>query len=95
MIPVVTIVGRPNVGKSTLFNCLTGTRRALVADYPGLTRDRQYGYASKGDISVLVVDTGGLVNDDASVMDTLAAKQVNQAVDEADILLFVWMRKKV
>src|SRR6202012_3352208 len=61
MLPVVALVGRPNVGKSTLFNVLTGTRDAIVADVPGLTRDRQYGYGRVGAIPYVVIDTGGLV----------------------------------
>ena len=60
MLPVLALVGRPNVGKSTLFNCLTRSRDALVADTPGLTRDRQYGIGQVGNRSYLVVDTGGL-----------------------------------
>ena len=61
MLPVVALIGRPNVGKSTLFNAMTGTRDALVADFPGLTRDRQYGFARRTDVPCIVVDTGGLV----------------------------------
>ena len=61
MLPVVVLVGRPNVGKSTLFNRLTGTRDAIVADLPGVTRDRQYGYGRLGPVPYVVVDTGGLV----------------------------------
>ena len=60
MLPVIALVGRPNVGKSTLFNYLTRTRDALVADYPGLTRDRQYGLVKRGVGNALVVDTGGI-----------------------------------
>lgn len=60
MIPVVALVGRPNVGKSTLFNRLTRTRDALVADYPGLTRDRKYGRAHLSGYEFIVVDTGGI-----------------------------------
>ena len=58
MLPVLALVGRPNVGKSTLFNFLTKTREALVADYPGLTRDRKYGRGKVGEREYLVVDTG-------------------------------------
>ena len=61
VLPVVALIGRPNVGKSTLFNAMTGTRDALVADLPGLTRDRQYGFARRTDVPCIVVDTGGLV----------------------------------
>ena len=62
MLPVVAIVGRPNVGKSTLFNALTRTRDAIVADIPGVTRDRQYGYARIGAVPCVLIDTGGLVD---------------------------------
>ena len=60
MLPVIALVGRPNVGKSTLFNRLTGTRDALVADQPGLTRDRKYGVGRLGSRPYVVVDTGGI-----------------------------------
>jgi GTPase len=85
---VIAIVGRPNVGKSTLFNLLTGTRDALVADLPGLTRDRKYGYGKLGPIPYLVVDTGGLVVD-AQGVEQLMAKQTLRAIDEADRVLFL------
>ena len=62
MLPVFALVGRPNVGKSTLFNTLTGTRDALVADLPGLTRDRLYGYTTVEGRTAIVIDTGGLAN---------------------------------
>ena len=65
MLSVVALVGRPNVGKSTLFNRLTATSNALVADMPGLTRDRQYGYAKIGDKTAMLVDTGGLAGEAA------------------------------
>ena len=64
MLPVVALVGRPNVGKSTLFNRLTNTRDALVADYPGLTRDRKYGQAKFDSRQFIVVDTGGITGDE-------------------------------
>ena len=88
MLPVIALVGRPNVGKSTLFNFLTGTRDALVADLPGLTRDRKYGYGKVGGIPYLVVDTGGLV-DDARGVEVLMAQQALRAVEEADRVLFL------
>lgn len=88
MIPVVALVGRPNVGKSTLFNRLTKTQDALVADFPGLTRDRQYGQASHDSKPFIVVDTGGIGVDDLAV-DALMSKQSAQAVDEADVILFM------
>lgn len=88
MLPVVAIVGRPNVGKSTLFNALTGTRDALVADMPGVTRDRQYGICRIGGSPCLLVDTGGLVSN-AEGIDYLTAKQVHQAIEESTVVLFV------
>lgn len=88
MMPVVVLVGRPNVGKSTLFNCLTRTQDALVADYPGLTRDRQYGEAHFEDKSYLVVDTGGIGVDDLAV-DTLMSRQSEIALLEATHILFL------
>jgi GTPase len=88
MLPVIALVGRPNVGKSTLFNFLTGTRDALVADLPGLTRDRKYGYGKTGPVPYLVVDTGGLVVD-AQGVEQLMAKQTLRAIDEADRVLFL------
>src|SRR2546430_10626417 len=60
MLPVIALVGRPNVGKSTLFNVLTATRDAIVADVPGLTRDRQYGFGRVGPVPCVVIDTGGV-----------------------------------
>ncbi len=88
MLPVVAIVGRPNVGKSTLFNALTRTRDALVADMPGVTRDRQYGISRVGKTPCLLVDTGGLVSN-AEGIDYLTARQVHQAIEEAHVVLFV------
>lgn len=88
MLPVIALVGRPNVGKSTLFNYLTRSREALVADYPGLTRDRQYGRVKRGQRDCLVVDTGGIA-DDAQGIDSFAKKQVEIALDEADVVFFI------
>ena len=88
MLPVIAIVGRPNVGKSTLFNQLTRSRDALVADYPGLTRDRQYGNGKLGDSPYLVIDTGGLVGGEQG-LDGLMAEQVWLAVEEADAVIFL------
>ena len=88
MLPVIALVGRPNVGKSTLFNYLTRSRDALVADYPGLTRDRQYGRVKHGDHPCLVVDTGGIA-DDAEGIESFARKQVQIALEEADVVMFL------
>ncbi len=88
MLPVIALVGRPNVGKSTLFNYLTRTRDALVADYPGLTRDRKYGRVKRGERDCLVVDTGG-ISDESEGIDSFAKKQVDIALDEADIIFFL------
>jgi GTPase len=89
MLPVITIIGRPNVGKSTLFNCLTQTRDALVADFPGVTRDRQYGRGVLGGRPYLVVDTGGIVEAAHPEMARQVEKQVRQAIEEADRILFL------
>jgi GTP-binding protein len=89
MKPVVALVGRPNVGKSTLFNRLTKSRDAIVADIPGLTRDRHYGHGRMGDKPFLVVDTGGfepLVKD--GILHEMA-RQAEQAIAEADAVIFV------
>lgn len=88
MLPVVALVGRPNVGKSTLFNVLTRSRDALVADMPGVTRDRHYGVCRLGDRPFVVVDTGGL-SDTEEALDVLTAKQVRLAIEEAQVLVFV------
>jgi len=88
VLPVIALVGRPNVGKSTLFNRLTRSRDALVADQPGLTRDRQYGVGKLGSRAYLVVDTGGIA-DDADGIDALMLEQVQQAIDEADHVFFI------
>jgi len=85
---VIAIVGRPNVGKSTLFNQLTRSRQALVADQPGLTRDRQYGHGQFQNRSFIVIDTGG-INDEKETIDVLMSQQTKQAIDEASIVLFL------
>jgi GTP-binding protein len=91
MIPVIAILGRPNVGKSTLFNCLTKSRDALVADLPGVTRDRKYGEGEFEGITYIVIDTGGIETDSSDTPEIFAlmSKQSAQAIREADILLFV------
>ncbi|MCG7489952.1 MULTISPECIES: ribosome biogenesis GTPase Der [Vibrio] len=88
MVPVVALVGRPNVGKSTLFNRLTRTRDALVADFPGLTRDRKYGQAKLGEHEFIVIDTGGIDGTEEGV-ETKMAEQSLAAIDEADVVLFM------
>lgn len=89
MLPVVALVGRPNVGKSTLFNVLTRSRDALVADMPGVTRDRHYGICrTNEERPFVVVDTGGLSGVDDG-LDGLTARQVRLAIEEAQILVFV------
>ena len=89
MKPTIVIVGRPNVGKSTLFNRLTKTRDALVADLPGLTRDRHYGFGRVGDKPYIVVDTGGFEPTATDGIMHEMARQAEQAIAEADVLLFV------
>lgn len=88
-LPVVVLVGRPNTGKSTLFNRFTGTRDALVADYAGLTRDRQYGRGEFERKRFIVVDTGGLSPDSADALAVLAEQQAQVALSEADRVLFL------
>ena len=88
MKPVIALVGRPNVGKSTLFNRLTRTRDAIVADFPGITRDRQYGDGRLGDRPYTVVDTGGIGESEEGI-DRPMTDQALQAVGEADVVLFL------
>lgn len=87
-IRMIALVGRPNVGKSTLFNRLTRTQNALVADFPGLTRDRQYGDVQFKKKSFIIIDTGGIGVDDLAV-DALMSKQSKQALSEADVVFFM------
>jgi len=91
MIPVIAIVGRPNAGKSTLFNRITRTRNALVADRPGVTRDRNYGFASHHDRNFILVDTGGLDDYEAENLSIarLVSEQTLQAVQEADAVIWL------
>ncbi|KID54940.1 GTP-binding protein Der [Pseudoalteromonas luteoviolacea CPMOR-1] len=88
MLPVIALVGRPNVGKSTLFNRLTRTRDALVADFPGLTRDRKYGQADYDGYEFIVVDTGGIDGSEEGI-ETEMAEQSLLAIEEADVVLFL------
>ncbi|WP_341938611.1 ribosome biogenesis GTPase Der [Marinimicrobium sp. C2-29] len=88
MIPVIALVGRPNVGKSTLFNRLTRSRDALVANYAGLTRDRKYGEGQVDGKRFMVIDTGGISGEEEGI-DSLMAGQSLQAIQEADIVLFI------
>ncbi len=89
MLPVIVIVGRPNVGKSTLFNWLTKSRDALVADVPGVTRDRQYGRGVIGDHPYFVVDTGGIEEPDDPNMAAMTLQQVELAIQDADVIFFM------
>ncbi|MCW7540336.1 ribosome biogenesis GTPase Der [Aquabacterium sp. A7-Y] len=89
MKPVIALVGRPNVGKSTLFNRMTKTRDAIVADFSGLTRDRHYGDGRLGDREFIVIDTGGFEPDSSTGIVKEMAKQTRQAVAEADAVVFV------
>jgi GTPase len=88
MLPVVAIIGAPNVGKSTLFNRITKTRDALVADEPGVTRDRQYGIATVGDRRFLLVDTGGIADNKNAIQD-LTTDQAERALEESDVAIFL------
>ena len=86
MLPVIALIGRPNVGKSTLFNRLTRSRDALVADYPGLTRDRQYGFGKLGPIPYLVIDTGGVAGGEDGIEELMVDQSV-RALQEADLAI--------
>jgi len=83
MLPVIALIGRPNVGKSTLFNRLTRSRDALVADYPGLTRDRKYGFGKMGAIPYLVIDTGGVAGGEEGIEEAMVDQTI-RALQEAD-----------
>ena len=88
MVPLIALVGRPNVGKSTLFNRLTRTRDAIVAELEGLTRDRQYGRGAVGDFNYIVIDTGGLTGDEEGIEGPMA-EQARIAIEEANLVLFL------
>lgn len=88
MLPVIALIGRPNVGKSTLFNRLTRSRDALVADYPGLTRDRKYGFGKLGPVPYLVIDTGGVAGGEEGI-DEVMVEQTIRALQEADVAVIM------
>src|ERR1041385_3206495 len=89
-LPVVAIVGRPNVGKSTLFNRLVGERRAIVDDFPGVTRDRNYAKAVWGGRQYLLIDTGGLDTEGNAGLEASVQDQSRRAVEEADVIIFLF-----
>src|SRR5215218_5302525 len=89
VLPLVAIVGRPNVGKSTLFNRLIGERRSIVGDEPGITRDRIYGEVEWNGKKFSLIDTGGIVPDDDAVIPANILKQAGMAIDEAEVLIWV------
>ncbi|NLJ43262.1 MAG: GTP-binding protein, partial [Bacteroidales bacterium] len=86
---IVAIVGRPNVGKSTLFNRLTDSREAIVDEMSGVTRDRNYGSATWNGVTFSVIDTGGYVQNSEDVFEEEINKQVKLAIDEADLIIFM------
>jgi GTP-binding protein len=88
MTPVIALVGRPNVGKSTLFNCLTKSRHALVSNFSGLTRDRQYGSGKINDTDFIVIDTGGVEGKEEGI-DAEMLNQTHQAIHEANVIFFI------
>jgi len=88
VLPVIALIGRPNVGKSTLFNRLTRSRDALVADYPGLTRDRKYGFGKLGPIPYLVIDTGGVAGGEVGIEEAMVEQTV-RALQEADAAIIM------
>jgi GTP-binding protein len=89
MANIVAIVGRPNVGKSTIFNRLTDSRKAIVDSESGVTRDRHYGKSEWNGIEFSVIDTGGYVKGSEDVFEAEIRKQVNLAIEEANVILFV------
>ncbi len=89
MKPIVAIIGRPNVGKSTFFNRVTRTRNALVDDFPGVTRDRHYGDASWGGVEFTLVDTGGFLEEDESGFADEIRFQILQAIEDADVIVLL------
>lgn len=89
MKPIVAIIGRPNVGKSTFFNRVTRTRDAIVDDFPGVTRDRHYGDATWNDVEFTLVDTGGFISDPTDDVASEIRFQINQAIDDADVIILM------
>ena len=87
--PVIAIVGRPNVGKSTLFNCLSRSKQAIVADHPGLTRDRQYAECHFNENNYWIIDTGGIDHHTDDPFQTMSQAQIDLALEEADLIFFV------
>ena len=87
--PLVAIIGRPNVGKSTLFNRLTGSRKAIVGDQPGITRDRMFGEVDWRAKSFRLVDTGGIVPDDEAIIPANIFKQASNAISESSAIIWV------
>ena len=88
-IPTVVIVGRPNVGKSTLFNAIIGDRRSIVGNEPGITRDRIYGQAKHRNRPFILIDTGGIIPDDDALIPSEILKQARVALEDAAHILFV------
>ena len=88
MLPVIALIGRPNVGKSTLFNRLTRSRDAIVADYPGLTRDRQFGFGKLGPVPYIVVDTGGVAGGEVGINERMVDQTI-RALEEADVAIIM------
>lgn len=89
--PIVAVVGRPNVGKSTLFNALAGERIAIVKDTPGITRDRIYTDVEWLDWSFTLIDTGGIEPDSKDIILSQMREQAEIAVSTADVIIFLWM----
>ena len=88
MFTSIAIIGRPNVGKSTLFNKLTKSRKAIVSDYSGLTKDRNYGYITFGEEKSLIIDTGGIAQDNSILKEDIA-EQAWIAAEEASLIIFL------
>src|SRR3954451_1329715 len=88
-LPSIVIVGRPNVGKSTLFNAITGQRRSIVGDEPGITRDRIYGVATHRGRKFELIDTGGIVPNDAELIPSEILRQAHVALEQATHIIFV------